>query len=356
MTQSMSGVDSIAHSGTPPAGASFGASLRALREARGWSVGDVSARLKFVPRQIEAIEADRWEDLPQGPSLRGLVRNYARLLDQDPEVMMRAIPAHLQHQPQSNPHLRNTVATDISASAPLERWGGTGARRRRAWFAAILWLIVICVVALAVYLVVAWWLPRMGNGGGNGQETLMPFDTPARSSAPAVTGQIVTPPASTTPAPAPVPAPAAPAETAPSAAGAPAVTPAAPGAPATVPSGAPEGSIAGPNGAAVAEVQAQQAQAQSAAATPGDAPAPATTKPNQVAFSVTTASWVEVRDANGTIVLSSTLQPGAQTSVEAAPPARVVIGNATGVQLQWQGAAVDLAPFRRGNVARLTLE
>ncbi|MBU4612743.1 helix-turn-helix domain-containing protein, partial [Achromobacter sp. GG226] len=125
MTQSMSGVDSIAHSGTPPAGASFGASLRALREARGWSVGDVSARLKFLPRQIEAIEADRWEDLPQGPSLRGLVRNYARLLDQDPEVMMRAIPAHLQHQPQSNPHLRNTVATDISASAPLERWGGT---------------------------------------------------------------------------------------------------------------------------------------------------------------------------------------------------------------------------------------
>ncbi|MBU4612857.1 DUF4115 domain-containing protein, partial [Achromobacter sp. GG226] len=101
---------------------------------------------------------------------------------------------------------------------------------------------------------------------------------------------------------------------------------------------------------------AQQAQAQSSAATPGDAPAPATAKPNQVAFSVTTASWVEVRDANGTIVLSSTLQPGAQTSVEAAPPARVVIGNATGVQLQWQGAAVDLAPFRRGNVARLTLE
>lgn len=351
MTQSTIGADSIAHSGTPPAGATFGASLRALREARGWSVGDVSARLKFAPRQIEAIEADRWDDLPQGPSLRGLVRNYARLLDQDPETLMRAIPAHLQHQPTSYPHLRQSAAavTDLTAAAPLDRWSGAGARRRRVWLAAIFWLIVICVLALAAYLVFAWWLPRMGNG--NGQENLMPFDTPARSSAPAVTGQIVTPPA------AQADAPVAPAPADPATAAAPEPTAAAPGVPATVPSGAPEGSIAGPNGAAVAQVQAQQAQAEAqGGATVEATPAPVAAKPNQVDLSVTTASWVEVRDVNGSVVLSATLQPGAKTSVEAAPPARVVIGNASGVQLQWQGAPVDLAPFRRGNVARLTLE
>lgn len=361
MTQSTTGGHSLdTHAGTLSAGSTFGASLRVLREARGWSVGDVSARLKFAPRQIEALEADRWDDLPQGPSLRGLVRNYARLLGQDPETLMRAIPAHLQHQPSANPHLRNTAATELGGVAPLERWSGAGARRRRAWLAVILWLVIICVLALAAYLVFAWWLPRMGNGSANGQDAAMPFETSTRSSAPAVTGQIVPPPTAA-PAPAVEPAPAAPAapvapDTASpeAAAAAGATPPAAPGVPAIVPSGAPEGSIAGPNGAAVAAAQAQAQAGQQAA--PATSPAPAATKPNQVDLSVTSASWVEVRDANGSVVLSATLQPGAQTSVEATPPARVVIGNANGVTLQWQGAPVDLAPFRRGNVARFTLE
>ncbi len=357
MTQSITGVDrTVAQPGTPPeGGASFGASLRTLRQARGWSVGDVSARLKFAPRQIEALEADRWDDLPQGPSLRGLVRNYARLLGQDPETLMLAIPAHLQHHPAGNAHLRNTTATELGA-APLERWSGAGARRRRAWLAALFWLVVICVLALAAYLVFAWWLPRMGNGS---QEAVAPFDATGRASAPAAaSGTILNPPAapSAPGAAAPATAPPAPAPAAPPTPAADA-TPVAPGAPATVPSGAPEGSIVGPNGAAVQAQAEAQAQAQGTAPADGAPAAPAATaKPNEINLAVTAASWVEIRDANGAVVLSATLQPGANTSVQAAPPARVVIGNASGVTLQWQGKPVDLTTLRRGNVARFTLE
>lgn len=65
-----------------PAG-TVGSALRDLRQAKGWSLDEVSSRIKFSPRQIEALEEERWDELPSGVSLRGLVRNYARLLGAD---------------------------------------------------------------------------------------------------------------------------------------------------------------------------------------------------------------------------------------------------------------------------------
>ncbi|OYV47749.1 MAG: hypothetical protein B7X10_04125, partial [Burkholderiales bacterium 21-58-4] len=59
----------------------LGSTLKALREAKELSLGDVSARLKYSGRQIEALESEQWDSLPTGVSLRGLVRNYGRFLD-----------------------------------------------------------------------------------------------------------------------------------------------------------------------------------------------------------------------------------------------------------------------------------
>ncbi|MET0185381.1 MAG: helix-turn-helix transcriptional regulator, partial [Achromobacter sp.] len=49
----------------------LGGSLRALRQTRGWSLEEVSSRIKFAPRQIDALENERWDELPTGVSLRG---------------------------------------------------------------------------------------------------------------------------------------------------------------------------------------------------------------------------------------------------------------------------------------------
>ncbi|GAA5234378.1 DUF4115 domain-containing protein [Verticiella sediminum] len=354
--QSQSGIEHFMAAGSasgsePPAraaasatgGASFGASLRALREARHWTVADVSARLKFAPRQIEALEADQWENLPQGPSLRGLVRNYARLLEQDPDTMMRAIPAHLQHQP---PRSAGSF-TGMAVGEPLPRTRGGGPRR---WLAMLFWLIVVCVLALAAYLVVVWWLPRMGDARPEpaGNELGLPLSMSNGANGAASTGQIVLPPATQVP---PVePPPAAP--VAPMAPPVPA-TPANPLAPAAS-AIAQGGTPAAPDAPAPAEPEAGT-QAEQAAA-PADATPPAVALGNQVGLNVTSASWVEVRDASGAVVLSATLQPGNQQEVTANPPVRLVIGNANGVTLSWRGAPIDLAPHQRGNVARLTLE
>jgi len=65
-----------------------GVELKQAREARGLSVEDVAQSLKFAPRQIESLEAERFDRLP-GPTIaRGMVRNYARLLKLEAEPML----------------------------------------------------------------------------------------------------------------------------------------------------------------------------------------------------------------------------------------------------------------------------
>ncbi|BBP03471.1 hypothetical protein TPL01_08960 [Sulfuriferula plumbiphila] len=71
---------------------SVGAQLAALRQAQNMSVSDVAYRLKLTPRQIAAIEQDDFASL--GPLFsRGFVRNYARLLQLDPQPLLDAMQA-----------------------------------------------------------------------------------------------------------------------------------------------------------------------------------------------------------------------------------------------------------------------
>ena len=65
-----------------------GAELKRAREAAGLAIGDVARRLKLLPRQIESLEGERFDRLP-GPAIaRGMVRNYARVLELDPEPLV----------------------------------------------------------------------------------------------------------------------------------------------------------------------------------------------------------------------------------------------------------------------------
>lgn len=402
MTPEQAKVDPIFQADNPPSpvdrtepnvpGGSLGANLRSLREARDWSIADVSARLKFSSRQIEALEADQFDELPHGPSLRGMVRNYARLLDADPDAMMQALPAHLQPKPAPLGHL---AAIDTHADLPpgttfpgVVNSGGRG----RAWGLGVLILLLLALVVLAAYLFFAWWLPRTQGLNADDPVTL-PFMIEESGSTPEATGPVsgvignvpetVLPSVSgvgSVGAPAAVDGQngvAAPAgDTTAADSG---VTLVAPGQGSTMPE-APQASsqaatpassgmtAMSPEAAAPAPASPtapfvvpgmENLQTPSAAA-PADAgepaPAEAPSPANTIAFNVTGESWIEVRDAGGSVVLSATLPAGETRTLEVEPPARVVIGNANGVTLQWQGEAIDLGAHQRGNVARLTLE
>ncbi len=67
-------------------------------------------------------------------------------------------------------------------------------------------------------------------------------------------------------------------------------------------------------------------------------------------------SWVEIKDADGRIVFSQLNPPGSRRNVVGEAPFSIIIGNATGVKLRYNNADVDLAPYTRTDVARLTLK
>src|SRR5690606_38479834 len=76
-----------------------GRMLAAAREARGVSVDDVAMHMKFAPRQIEALEADQYDQLPGVAIVRGMVRNYARLLEIDADPLIAELEKRMRTGP-----------------------------------------------------------------------------------------------------------------------------------------------------------------------------------------------------------------------------------------------------------------
>jgi cytoskeleton protein RodZ len=68
------------------------------------------------------------------------------------------------------------------------------------------------------------------------------------------------------------------------------------------------------------------------------------------------SSWAEVKDANGRVVLQMTGGAGMTQTVNAVPPLEVALGNAPAVDVTFRGQPLDLAPYTRGNVARVGLK
>lgn len=74
----------------PDATSWTGEVLRRLREARGISVDQLSARIKVTRHHIENIEADRFESLPAPVYLRGILLSLSRELRLDGQKVARS--------------------------------------------------------------------------------------------------------------------------------------------------------------------------------------------------------------------------------------------------------------------------
>ncbi len=75
----------------PPEGAAWtGELIRQAREARGMSVAQLSERTKLSRLHIEAVEAERFDQLPVPVYLRGIVLCIARELRLDGQKVARA--------------------------------------------------------------------------------------------------------------------------------------------------------------------------------------------------------------------------------------------------------------------------
>lgn len=69
-----------------------GALLAAQRNALGWTVEQVAAQLKLAPRQIVSLETDNFDALPGMSSVRGFIRSYAKILRLDAGPLIAMVP------------------------------------------------------------------------------------------------------------------------------------------------------------------------------------------------------------------------------------------------------------------------
>ncbi len=309
--------------------ASVGTWLRVAREAAGLSQDAVAQQLKLAPRQVRAIEEDDYGRLPGRTFVRGFVRNYARLVNLDPEAVVEALPSGEPTSPLER--LTYTPSSRPMGELPVESSRRSG--RATRWLIPLLLLAVVAVAAYYEFSRQAAPRPALPDG-------IMPPPTqPAPAAAPGGTqlpNPLEAPKSDASPLP----------QSAPAASGAadPAVAAAA-SAPLTMTTGAPaDGPAAAPATAAPAAANATAApfEAMPAADTP-------------LVLSFTGASWVQIRDAAGTAVVSQTAPAGATIPVGGALPLDVVLGNAEHVNATLRGQPLDLVPYTRLNVARFTV-
>jgi len=77
---------------------------------------------------------------------------------------------------------------------------------------------------------------------------------------------------------------------------------------------------------------------------------------NRIQLDFAEVSWVEIKQANGKVLLSQLNPAGTRQSIEGVPPFELVIGNAGSVRLKYNDAPVDLRPYFKVDVARLALD
>jgi cytoskeleton protein RodZ len=108
--------------------------------------------------------------------------------------------------------------------------------------------------------------------------------------------------------------------------------------------------------ALTAPAQPAALQPPQAAAAPPAQPALPVEGGRQLVFVFGEKSWIEVKDASQRIIFTGEQAAGSRQAITGKPPFQLVIGNAGKVQVFDGDRQVDIQPFIRAEVARLTLQ
>ena len=293
---------------------SAGKTLAEARERLGLSVAEVARQLRLSSRQIEALEADDHASLPGETFLRGFLRNYAKLLQIDAGPLLQAY----QRRAPTETLAISAVSQQIEIS--------TGVSKR--W---VLYGGALAIGILLVALLVHQWMQ-----GDNPRQ-----QQPAVAAIPAVPVLPAVPLQEAAPAQMPNLNTAVPVTVLPESPQGMVVTPAplpvAPSAPGVV---QPSPSVTSTKPAVVQPSQ----------------PVAAIANPGHIIFKFERESWVNVTDGAGKMIFSQLNPAGSQQDVAGTPPFSLIVGNAHGVGVTYNGKAVDLGPYTNVDVARLTLK
>ena len=284
---------------------SFGNRLHAAREARGLDLEACAHTLKLPARVLRQLERDQYDGIDSKVYLASYIGKYARHLG----INEASIQVELDRIKQVEPTL---VATGgISHSRFLLDRYATAATY---------------VVLTAVIVVPMIWLGVRGTLDRD-LSHLAPLDS-------APVAQVDAPAAASTAA-----------------------------------AGSLAGQVAPLSPAPVAQAQGQEPLMASMAPFPNldngsvapvkpvvPAPVEAGNGGHSLSLNLSSASWVEVVDSNGTRLEYGLLPAGSSKTYHSDQPLDVRIGNASGAQISIDGQAVGLDDFRHANVARFRVQ
>ena len=287
---------------------SAGDMLREAREAHGLHIEVVAAALKVPAKKLQALEDDDIDALPDPAFARALAASVARALKIDPAKVLAKMPGSPRA---ALADADRTISTSFRSGAPRSGRGSNLLPSR-----ALLAVVALLLLGAAAL----FWLPQSALDHVSAAVARMTSREAAETSAESDS------------APLSATAPGTVAETAMPASAQPATPPA------TAPIGSPVAQDGSPGSSSATTA---------AAATGSDI----------LVFVARADSWITVTEAGGKQVLRRTVQTGEKVAVTGSLPLTVVVGRASGIDVQVRGKAFDLGPVTKGGgVARFEVK
>lgn len=329
-----------------PTLANPGETLRTARESKSWSISSVAKQLNLSERSLIQIEAGDFSQLPGHTFARGYVRAYAKLLGLDQNRLVQQFDQH--------------TGTDATGSSVNSLGHIDEPVRLSRSMVRFFTFILTLVIAVGAFL---WWQDRSTRNETNRSVTALerieveaadgtteihlldradepaelPADEPLDSTPATVDDQTQAPAAEALP------------------------LDEQPAAQAPVDEAAAQGDSAPSSEASIAEVETDPVAPLASAATGPDAAAPVAETDavapgeGRVALDYTADCWTRVTDADGKVLYSGLAKAGTHRTLVGKTPLDVHLGFASGVQVSFNGEAVNLSGKTRGETARLKL-
>ena len=309
---------------------SAGSLLRQAREAAGLHIAALAVSLKVPVKKLEALEADRFDLLPDAVFVRALASSVCRNLKIDTAPILERLPRT------SNPNLAYQ-GTGINTPFRAAGDGPGPSIWAQVSRPAVLAGLVLLFGALVLVL-----LPTIKTGVdvNSPDAALKAMNTlPSMLGATEVVAETVFPPASATRPPVSTVS----------------LSSTDVGSSKSVSVSTLPSMAASSSSLQIPVLQPSAMQALVLPASPASAVA-SVTSTGIVVFTAKGTSWVEVTDSKGVVVLRRTLSAGEVAGASGALPLAAIVGRADATQVQIRGNAFDMSAVAKDNVARFEVK